>query len=219
MFIGHYAVGLAAKKIAPKVSLGTLVLSVQLLDLLWPVFLVLGIEHVRIDPGNTAFTPLDFYDYPISHSLVTVIGWGALFGCVYFVIRHSVRGAWILAAGVVSHWILDVISHRPDMPLAPGVSAHVGLGLWNSVPATMAVEGLLFFAGVLIYVRATSPVDRTGRIAFWSFVGSLFVFWLLNIFGPPPPDATSLGWAGLALWLFVPWGYWIDRHRKVRGTV
>jgi len=216
MFIGHCAVGLAAKRIAPKVSLGTLVLSVQLLDLIWPILLILGIEHVRIDPGNTAFTPLDFYDYPISHSLLTVLAWGALFGAAYFMIRHYARGAWVLAAGVLSHWVLDAISHRPDMPLAPGVSAYVGLGLWNSVAATMIVEGLLFAFGVAVYVRTTSAVDRTGRLAFWTFAGFLFVFWLLNIFGPPPPDANALGWTGLALWLFVPWGYWIDRHRTVR---
>ncbi len=216
MFIGHFAVGLAAKKAAPRVSLGTLVLSVQLLDLLWPIFLLLGIEHVRIDPGNTAFTPFDFYDYPISHSLMTVIGWGALLGFVYFVIRRYARGAWILAAGVLSHWILDAITHRPDMPLAPGVAAFVGLGLWNSVAATMIVEASLFILGVFIYARITSAVDRTGQIALWMFVGFLVMFWLLSIFGPPPPDVRSIGWGSLALWIFVPWGYWIDHHRTLR---
>jgi hypothetical protein len=217
MFIGHFAVGLAAKKAAPKVSLGTLVFSVQLLDLLWPIFLILGIEHVRIDPGNTAFTPLDFYDYPISHSLLTVIGWGALLGIVYFAIRRYARGAWVLAAGVVSHWVLDAISHRPDMPLAPGVTAFVGLGLWNSVLASIIVEALLLFLGVSIYARITSAVDRKGQITFWTFVGFLVLFWLLNIFGPPPPDVRAIGWGRLSLWLFAPWGYWIDRHRKLRA--
>ncbi len=128
MFIGHFAVGFAAKRVAPRVSLGTLVLSVQLLDLIWPIFLILGIEHVRIDPGNTAFTPLDFYDYPISHSLVTAIGWGALVGIVYFVLRRYALGAWVLAAGVVSHWVLDVISHRADMRPVPEVPVFVEPG-------------------------------------------------------------------------------------------
>ncbi len=218
MFIGHFAVGLAAKRVAPKVSLGTLILSVQLLDLLWPILLILGIEHVRIDPGNTSFTPLDFYDYPISHSLLTVVAWGGLLGVVYFFLRHYARGAWVLGAGVVSHWVLDMISHRPDLPLAPGVSAVIGLGLWNSVAATMIVEGLLFLFGVVVYARSTTAVDRTGRIAFWTFVGFLFIVWLLNIFGPPPPDVRSIAWAGLALWLFVPWGYWINRHRSLKNT-
>ncbi len=217
MFIGHFAVGLAAKKTAPKVSLGTLVFSVQLADLLWPIFLILGIERVRIDPGNTAFTPLDFYHYPISHSLMTVVGWGTLLGVAYFAVRRYARGAWVLAAGVVSHWILDAISHRPDMPLAPGVTTFVGLGLWNSVLASIIVEALLFFLGVFIYVRVTSAIDRKGRITFWTFVGFLAFFWLLNIFGPPPPDVRPIEWGSLTLWLFVPWGYWIDRHRKLRA--
>ncbi len=216
MFIGHFAVGFAAKPAAPKVSLGTLILSVQLLDLLWPIFLILGIEHVRVEPGNTAFTPLNFYDYPISHSLLTVIGWSVLLGISYFVVRHSSRGAWVLAAGVVSHWVLDVLSHRPDMPIAPGLTMYVGLGLWNSVAATMVVEVLLFAAGVAIYAHTTIAKDRTGNVAFWLLVGFLLIVWLMNIFSPPPPDAGVIGWTGLALWLFVPWGYWIDRHRAVR---
>ena len=216
MFVGHFAVALTAKKAAPKVSLGTLVLSTQFLDLLWPLFLITGVEHVRIDPGNTAITPLDFYDYPISHSLLTVIGWGALVGTIYFAVRRHARGAWILAAGVFSHWILDAISHRPDMPLAPGLTKFVGLGLWNSVFASVIVEGLLFLIGVCIYARITSAVDWKGRFAYWAFVGALAFFWLVNIFGPPPPDVDAIGWVGLTVLIFVPWGYWIDEHRAVR---
>jgi hypothetical protein len=194
------------------------VLSVQLLDLLWPIFLILGLEHVRIDPGNTTFSPFEFYDYPISHSLLTVVAWGALLGIAYFAVRRYARGAWIVAAGVVSHWILDAISHRPDMPLAPGATVYVGLGLWNSVAATMIVEALLFAAGIVLFTRTTVAADRTGRVAFWAFVGLLAIFWLLSIFGPPPADVKAIGWGSLSLWLFVPWGYWIDRHRRLRET-
>ena len=121
MFIGHFAVALGAKKAAPKVSLGTLIMAAQFVDLLWPIFLLLGIEHVRINPGDTAYTPLDFYDYPVSHSLLTGIGWAIVFGAVYYAIRRSARNAWILAACVLSHWLLDLIVHRPDLPLVPGV--------------------------------------------------------------------------------------------------
>lgn len=106
MFLGHYGVALAAKKVAPRVSLGTMILSTQLADLLWPVFLILGLEHVRIDPGNTMVTHLDFYNYPISHSLVGLLAWSVLFGVVYYLLRRYPRGAWIVGAGVVSHWIL-----------------------------------------------------------------------------------------------------------------
>jgi len=136
MFIGHHAVAFAAKKVARKSSLGALFLSAQFLDLLWPIFLLLEIEHVPIDPGNTAFTPLDFYDYPVSHSLVTVIGWSLAFGLIYFLRRNDKPGAWMLGLGVLSHWVLDFITHRPDLPIAPGLQIYAGLGLWNSVIAT-----------------------------------------------------------------------------------
>ena len=213
MYIGHFAVGFAAKKAAPKVSLGTLFLSVQFLDLLWPLFLLLGIEHVRINVGDTAFTPLDLYDYPISHSLVTVIGWSVLFALIYYIVKKYPRGAWILAAGVFSHWVLDFITHRPDMPIAPGSTTYVGLGLWNSVTWTVIVEGALFITGVVIYARSTVATDKTGRYAFLALVGFFLLSWIGNMIGPPPPDSKSLAWFALLLWLFVPWGYWIDRHR------
>ena len=170
MFIAHYAVALAAKKAAPRVSLGTLFLSVQLADLLWPVFLLLGLEHVRIAPGNTVVTPLDFYDYPITHSLVGALAWSVLFGAVYFLIRRYPKGAWIVGAGVLSHWILDLLVHRPDLPLIPGGAARVGLGLWNSLPATLILEFGFFIAGVVLYSRATAPMDRTGRYALWALL-------------------------------------------------
>jgi hypothetical protein len=214
MFIGHYAVALAAKKVAPKVSLGTLFLSVQWLDLLWPIFLLLNVEHVRIDKGNTAFTPLDFYDYPISHSLLTVLGWSIGFALVYYFIRRYRRGAWILGVGVFSHWVLDFVTHRPDMPIFPGATVYVGLGLWNSITGTVIVEGMLFLAAVILYVRSTVAVDRTGRYAFWSLVGFLTLMWVANMFSPPPPNETAIAIASLSLWLVVPWGYWIDRYRK-----
>ncbi len=214
MFIGHFAVALAAKKAAPKVSLGTLFLSVQLLDLLWPIFLLLGIEHVRINVGDTAFTPLDLYDYPISHSLVTVIGWSVLLGFIYNVAKKYPRGAWVLGVGVFSHWVLDFITHRPDMPIAPGLTTYVGLGLWNSIIGTVLVEGALFIVGVMIYLRSTTAVDKTGTYAFWSLIGFLLLSWVGNMVGPPPPDSQSLAYFALLLWLFVPWGYWIDRHRR-----
>lgn len=217
MFIGHYAVGFAAKKIVPKVSLGTLFLSVQLLDLIWPILILLGIEHVKIEPGNTSFTPLDFYDYPISHSLVTSIGWSVFLGAVYYLVKKYPKGAWVLGAGVFSHWLLDFITHRPDLPLSPGSSDYVGLGLWNSVLWSVVLEGALFVAGVLIYARTTSAKDRTGNLAFWSLVGFLGLVWVINMVGPPPPSVTAIGWSAMLLWLLVPWGYWIDRHRQLKG--
>ena len=218
MFIGHFAVALAAKKAAPRASFGTLFVAAQFLDLLWPVFLLLGIEHVRIDPGNTAFTPLDFYDYPISHSLVTVLGWSTAFGIVYWLIKRNSRSSMVLALCVLSHWVLDFVSHRPDMPLAPGVSRYVGLGLWNSVPGTMAVELTMFVIGVALYLSSTKAKDSVGRLAFWIFIVFLLVIYVGNVTGGPPPSVKALAWVALAQWLLVPWAYWIDAHRISRDA-
>lgn len=216
MFIGHHAVAFAAKPAAPRVSLGTLFAATILLDLLWPIFLLLGIEHVRIEPGNTAFTPLDFYDYPWTHSLLVVLGWSIAAGIVYRLFRKSTRDAVIVGALVLSHWVVDFLAHRPDLPLWPG-GPKVGLGLWHSVPATIAVEVAMFIVGLALYMRATRARDRIGSVALWSLVIFLGVIYVFNITSPPPPDAQSIAIAGLAQWLFVPWGIWIDRHREARA--
>jgi len=215
MFIGHFGVGLAARKFAPKTSLGTLFLSVQLVDLLWPMFLLLGMEHVRIDVGNTVVTPLDFYDYPITHSLVGVLAWAVMLGLVYFGFQRYPRGAWVVGTGVLSHWVLDAISHRPDLLLVPGTSTRVGLGLWNSLPATVIVEGAIFFGGLVLYLQSTTARDRTGRYALWALIALLVVLYVGNLWGPSPPSVNVLATVGLAAWLFVAWGYWIDRHREL----
>jgi hypothetical protein len=214
MFLGHFAVGLAAKRAAPTVSLGTLFLAVQLADQLWPLLLLLGLEHVRIAPGATRMTPLDFYDYPISHSLLALVGWGLGFGALHFARRRNWRAAGILAAGVVSHWVLDVLVHRPDLPVLPH-GPRVGLGLWNSMGATVALELGFFGAGIAIYAATTKAADRTGRFALWGLVLLLMAVWVGAVFGPPPPNERALALSALALWLVVPWGYWIDRHRTL----
>lgn len=216
MFIGHFAVALASKKAAPKVSLGTLFLSVTFVDLLWPLFLILGIEHVRIDPGNTAVTPLDFYDYPVSHSLLAVLGWSVAFGGIYYLLRKEKRAALILGLGVLSHWILDFFTHRPDLPLVPWSAVKAGLGLWYSVPFTVVVEVGIFILALFWYLRTTSAKDRTGLWSFWTWVGFVTAAYAANIFGPPPPSSAAIGYGGLAGWLLLPWGYWIDRHRQMR---
>jgi membrane-bound metal-dependent hydrolase YbcI (DUF457 family) len=178
----------------------------------WPIFLLLGIEHVRITPGDTAFTPLEFTHYPYTHSLVYVIGWGVLLGGVCFFLKRSWRDAAVVGLVVISHWILDWLSHRPDLPLYPGSEPH-GLGLWHSVSATIAVEGMIFLAGVAIYAWSTRARGRVGVWLFWGLVVALIFFYVMNIVGPPPPSETALGWFALAAWIFPVWGYWIDRHR------
>lgn len=212
MFLGHFAIGFAAKRYAPRASLGTLFLAAQFIDLLWPLLVLAGIERVRIAPGITVVTPLDFEHYPWSHSLLMVLVWGVLFAAVYFLIRRDRRASLVLGLAVVSHWVLDWLTHRPDLPLAPGAE-RVGLGLWNSLAGTLVVEVGLFALGVYLYVRATRARDRVGSWALWALVTFLAAIYAGNLFGAPPPDAMAIAWVGQAQWLLVAWGYWIDRHR------
>ena len=213
MFIGHFAVAFAAKRAAPGVSLGTLFLAAQLADLVWPTLVLLQVEHFQIRPGITAVTPLDFTRYPYSHSLVGMAAWALILSIVFFVLQRNARNAAILFAVVLSHWLLDFISHRPDLPLTLTGAERFGLGLWHSRVATLAVEGLLFAACVWVYARVTRPTDRTGRWSFIAFVIFLVAVCLENIFGPPPPSVAAVAWSAQAIWLLVAWGYWIDRHR------
>ncbi len=217
MFIGHFAVAFAAKKAAPSASLGTLFLAAQLADLVWPVLVLAGIEVVAVSPGITAFTPLDFVSYPYSHSLVALAGWAALFCIVYGLLRHPGRRALIVGAALVlSHWVLDVLTHRPDMPLSIGSPTKLGLGLWDSVAATIIVEGALFAAGVALYCRTTVATGRTGTVSLWTLVGFLAIVYVANIFGPAPPGSSAVAWVALSMWLLVAWGYWVDGQRRPR---
>ena len=214
MLLGHYAVALAAKRYAPRTSLGTLILAAQLLDLIWPLFLLLGWERVRIEPGLMAASSFDFEHYPISHSLLMSLVWGLVLGGGYLVFRRYPRGAAVIGAAVVSHWLLDVPMHRPDLALSPGSTVKLGLGLWNSAAATVFVEVCLLAGGVALYTRVTQPRERAGTRALVAMIAVLVVLFLVALFGPPPATDKGLALASLALWIFVPWGYWIDRHRE-----
>jgi membrane-bound metal-dependent hydrolase YbcI (DUF457 family) len=212
MFIGHFGVAMAAKRVAPRPSLGTLVLAAQLVDGVWPLFVLIGWERVEIRPGITAVSPLLFASYPYTHSLVAGIAWAALLALAYYAFRRDRSGAAWIAALVLSHWVLDVVSHRPDVPIWPG-GPKIGLGLWYSVPVTLAVEFALFAFGAWAYAKATRPRDRLGRLLLASFVGVLALIYVMSVFGPPPPSVQVLAMSGLLGWLFVAWAYWIERHR------
>ena len=213
MFIGHFGVGFGAKSIAPRISLGTLFLAAQFLDLLWPTLLLLDLEQVRIMPGATAVTPLLFVHYPISHSLLAVLGWAALAGGIHFGLKRDTKSALILGVLVVSHWLLDVIVHQPDLPLYPGSATRLGLDVWSSLPLTLLVEGSIFAAGVWLYARFTTAADAAGRWGFYGLVAFLLLIYAGNLFGAPPPSAHAIAWVGQAQWLLVLWGYWLDGHR------
>jgi len=197
------------------VSLGTLFLACQFADLLWPMLVIAGIEQVAVRPGATVVTPLEFISYPFSHSLMAGFVWGLLFAWAFVWLRRSRPSVGVvLAFVVVSHWVLDALSHGPDMPVMIGGTMRVGLGLWNSYLATVMVEGLLFLAGLAIYLRSTTAVDRTGSVALWTLAAFLVIVYAANLAGPPPPSGMAAAWSALAMWLLVAWGYWIDRHRR-----
>ena len=213
MFLGHFGLALAAKRVIPGAALGTTVMAAQWADGVWPLFVLLGLEHAEIRPGITVVTPLDFVSYPFSHSLVADFGWAVLFALAYGTLRKDWRTALWLGVLVMSHWMLDVVAHRPDMPTWPS-GPKLGAGLWNSLPATLVAEFALFGAGLWLYLRATGARDRLGSVLPWAFAATLVIIYLAAVFGPPPPSERVLAISGLAGWLFVAWGYWIDRHRS-----
>jgi hypothetical protein len=217
MFIGHFAVGFASKRVAPRTSVSLLITAALLADVLWPIFLLLGWEHVRIDSSATRFSPLDLYDFPWSHSLLALLTWATVFAFIYWRTTKYSMGAAMIWVAVLSHWVLDWITHRPDMPLYPGGS-RFGLGLWNSIPGTMFVELAIFAAAIWLYVRTTRAVDRTGRYAFLAFVLFLLAVYIADPFSPPPDNVSQLILAGIAAILVViPWAWWFDSHRTLRS--
>jgi hypothetical protein len=215
MFIGHFAVGFTAKKYAPRTSLAILISAPMFADILWPPFLLLGWEHVRIDPGNTRFTPLDLYDYPWSHSLLMDVVWASVFAVIYYLCTKYTPGAIAIWIGVVSHWVLDWITHRPDMPLYPGAGPRLGLGLWNSIPGTLVIELSMFIIGIWLYLDTTRARDRIGRYAFAAYVGLLLLIYIGDRFSPPPSSVADIAWPGLVAGpLLILWAWWFDHHRQ-----
>jgi hypothetical protein len=219
MFIGHFAVGFAGKRFAPRSNVGTLVAAAVFLDVLWPIFVLLGWERVRIAPGNTRYTPLEFLDYPWSHSLLMSMLWATGFAVVYYVATRYWPGGIVIWFAVLSHWVLDWVSHAPDMPIYPG-GARFGLGLWNSIPGTMMTELSMFALGLGMYLRATRARDRTGRYALLIYVIVLLIAYVSNRFSAAPSSVDRLVGLGIvAELILLPWAWWFDRHREPRAVV
>jgi hypothetical protein len=218
MFLGHYGVAFALKRAEPKLSLGTLFVAVQLPDLLWGIFVLLGWEHARIVPGYTAITPLEFLDYPISHSLVGVIAWSIVAAGLYYswptrdTSRHW-QAAAMVGLAVFSHYPLDVLVHVADLPLIGNSSAKLGLGLWNDPMATLAAEAVVFAGGLALYLARRShrhPV-RIGRILV--VVLLLAGTYLASVYGPPPPSMTVVAVTDIAFILGMgALAGWADRR-------
>jgi membrane-bound metal-dependent hydrolase YbcI (DUF457 family) len=213
MFIGHFGVALAAKKLTPRTSLGSLFFAAQFLDLIWPIFLLAGQEHVRIAPGITRMSPFDFYNYPITHSLLMATFWSVVVGSGYYLLRRSGRAAWAMGVAVISHWVLDFLVHRPDLPLWPG-GPKVGIGLWNSWIPEILLEVAIFVVGCGLYFSVTRARDNIGRYAFWALLAFLFAGWVASLVAGAPPNERAMAWGGLSMWIVVPWAWWADRHRE-----
>ena len=216
MFIGHFGLGLAAKKIDSRPSLGTLFLASQFVDLLWPLLVLFGLEWLVIDPGNTVVVPLSFEHYPISHSLFGVLIWSILFALIYFLMRKEWKTALILGGLVLSHWILDFFTHRPDLQIVPWSEFRVGLGLWNSLWGTVIIEGLIFAGGAWLYLSVTKALNKKGTIGIWAFLVFVVIIYIMNTFGPPPPSVEVIPYVGLSQWLLIAWAYWIDKNRTLK---
>ena len=215
MFLGHFAVGFASKRWARNTNLGWLLLAPLLLDALWPLFVLLGLERFQIAPTGNPFLNLSFEHYPWSHSLLMAVGWGVLLALLWYRAKGDRVAAGVLGAGVVSHWLLDWITHLPDMPLWPG-GPLAGLGLWNSVAGTVAVEVAMLGIAALLYLRVTRSRDRIGAVGIWAYLALLGALYVESLLVPPPPPGSERTIAMVALLaaLLAPLAGWIDRHRE-----
>jgi hypothetical protein len=215
MFIGHYGVSFAAKRWAPRLSLGTLFLAVQLLDVLFAIFVLVGIEKLRIVPGFTAYNPYDLYDMPYTHSLVGALAWSVLGGLIFFALRGGHAATWI-AAAIFSHFLLDVPMHTPDMPILGNDSPKIGLGLWHHRNLSLAAELVALIAGLVIWRRGTT-VGRWRPARAAGFALLLVALTLATPFFPPPADANAFGWQALAGYLALAGvAAWLDRGGGAR---
>jgi hypothetical protein len=217
MLVGHYSLALIARKVEPRLSLATTMLAAMLADFLWCIFLIAGIEEVRVKPGLTmssgmrAIDALEASRVALSHSLATDIVWAGIFAGVYFFWRRHASGAWILFALVLSHWLLDFVSHPPDMPLAPGIDRYFGLGLWTSFRATLVVEGFMWLLAIMVYVSGMRS-RRSAKLMFFGGAGLLTLVWLGNVLGPPPPNVHIIGFSSLTFFsLTIVWAYFSER--------
>jgi len=215
MLVGHCAVAFAGKRLEPKLSLGLLMAAAVLEDLLGFIFIFLGIEHWTMNAGGSGIKAVDLDSIAWSHGLLPGLAWAALFAGAYFLWRKESKGAWILFAAVISHWVLDFVAHRPDMPLAPGLGQRYGLGLWTSVPATLAVEGTIWVIALVVYLRVTRARNWTGLYLFWAIIAFVTLSWINNIAATPPPNSLTIAAvASLTFFtLLVAWAYWMDRVR------
>jgi hypothetical protein len=219
MFAGHYGVSFLVKKAEPRLPLWTLFLATQLIDVLWVVFVLSGIEHYRIVPGITASLPLDLYYMPYTHSLAAVATWSAaVFAACRWVIPisgfRSNRSAFLLALAVFSHWVLDLVVHRPDLPLYDN-TYKVGFGLWNFPLPALVLESAFLFGGIGFYLRSSRATSFAGRYGMIFFGLAILAAHCLLLWGPlpgsPAQGAVELG----SLYFILSAGaFWLEKKRS-----
>ncbi|HEY5823128.1 MAG TPA: metal-dependent hydrolase [Cyclobacteriaceae bacterium] len=216
MFIGHFGLSLGAKKIAPQVSLGTMFIATQFVDILWPFFLISDVEHVAITPGYTKMNAFEFLHYPYTHSLLMGIVWGFIAGLIYWLIKKDSRGSIVIGLGVLSHWFLDLVVHVADLPWTPFGEAKVGFGLWNHVAITLLLEGIIFFTGLYFYISVTKAKNRIGSWGLWSLVTLLILFTISGLVTPPPSGSLMSMFVSfnILMILIVGLAYWVDANRE-----
>ncbi|MES2133339.1 MAG: metal-dependent hydrolase [Bacteroidota bacterium] len=218
MFIGHLGLSFAAKKVAPKVSLATLFIATQLVDIIWPFMLVFNVEKVAVTPGYTKMNAFEFLYYPFTHSLFMGVVWGIIAGLIYAFIKKDTRGAIVIGLCVLSHWFFDLVVHREDLPLTPFSDYKVGFGLWNHVAATLIIESIIFFGGILIYTSVTRAKNKKGSWGLWSLAALLILVTISNTFGPTPPDSIMTLFISfivlMAILIFL--AGWVDKNREIK---
>jgi membrane-bound metal-dependent hydrolase YbcI (DUF457 family) len=220
MFVGHYGPAFAGKAAGRTIPLWVLFVAVQLIDILWTIFVLLGVEKARIVPGITAANPLDLYYMPYTHSLVGAAFWSIAAGIVYRFLRRGdgLTAALIVGAAVFSHWVLDWLVHRPDLALYDD-TLKVGLGLWNYPIPALLLELAILFGGMLLYLRATAAATAAGRYGMVIFVVVLAALQWANLYAPPPPSDKVAAATGLVLYAVLTAIAWrLERQRAPRAA-
>jgi len=216
MFVGHYSVAFAVKSAQNKIPLWVLFVAVQLLDFIWAPFVLLGLEKMRIAPGITAANPLDLYYMPYTHSLIGALVWSALAFLVYKVTsRTKMSTALIVALAVFSHWILDLIVHRPDLAIYDD-TLKVGFGLWNYRGLEFGLEVAILVAGIVIYLKRNVVRSAVRKYSLIIFGVLLILIQTGNTFVSRPlsSDHAVAVTALISYTLFTAVAFLLEKKRK-----
>lgn len=224
MFVGHYGVALALRPLQGSPPLPVLFAAVQVVDIAFFSFLIPGIEKMRIVPGITAMNAMDLYFMPYTHSLLGSAVFSVAFAAIVALLMPTGlrwRGFAISALAVFSHWLLDLLVHRPDLGVIGDSGSKLGFGLWNYPLVAMPIEIAVVGAGLAVYLATTRAIGRMGTVSLAVLIAAMVALQSFNWFGPQPaPDASLTafaveGLAGYAVFIGLAW--WMERtHRPVR---